>query len=87
MQHGSGFTVCILTNSDVLVYPPNAHVTPSITLERILEMIPAVSAPVVVRCMTGVGWSMRVRSVTAGSDVCACMPRIRKRAYKRGGLE
>ncbi|PNW73874.1 hypothetical protein CHLRE_13g576400v5 [Chlamydomonas reinhardtii] len=41
VQHGSGFTVCILTNSDVLVYPPNAHVTPSITLERILEMIPA----------------------------------------------
>ncbi|GLC35535.1 hypothetical protein PLESTB_000197100 [Pleodorina starrii] len=40
VQHCAGYTVCILTQADTLVYPPFEYTAPSVTLERILEMIP-----------------------------------------------
>ncbi|EFJ50280.1 hypothetical protein VOLCADRAFT_73975 [Volvox carteri f. nagariensis] len=40
VQHCAGYTVCILTQQDTLVYPPFESTAPSVTLSRILELIP-----------------------------------------------
>ncbi|GLI61947.1 hypothetical protein VaNZ11_004508 [Volvox africanus] len=40
VQHCAGYTVCILTQQDTLVYPPSDYAAPSVTLARMLEMIP-----------------------------------------------
>ncbi|KAG2500708.1 hypothetical protein HYH03_001473 [Edaphochlamys debaryana] len=40
VQHAAGYTLCILTQSDLMVIPPYDAVGPSITLQRMLELIP-----------------------------------------------
>ncbi|KXZ49352.1 hypothetical protein GPECTOR_22g946 [Gonium pectorale] len=40
VQHCAGYMLCILTQMDVLVFPPSETTTPSLTLARLLELIP-----------------------------------------------
>ncbi|GFR47449.1 hypothetical protein Agub_g9173 [Astrephomene gubernaculifera] len=40
VQHCAGYTVCMITQQDILVFPPFENSVPSITLARMLDLIP-----------------------------------------------